>query len=29
MSAEYSGSRKSSGSEFHTVGPATENARRP
>jgi len=26
MSAEHSGSRRSSGSEFQTVGPATENA---
>jgi len=29
MSAKHSGSRRSSGSEFQTVGLATENARRP
>jgi len=29
MFLEHSGSRRSSGSEFQTVGPATENARWP
>jgi len=29
MFPEHSGSRRSSGSEFQTVGLATENARRP
>jgi len=29
MSSESEVSRKKSGSEFQTIGPATENARRP